>query len=207
MEENEMGARWTNTFPIPHPALVTIPHQRYGVMAHRLRGVQRGEERWGRGSCGSHFVKQPGNRQGCSFRRLIAGNQIHPTADLKSLKLPALENNCYDFFLIFALSVIKCVETTDHFIKHVYSPTGSWSLSLGKAPIIVGGLLLWRKDKSQHESMGFSAAAVAAIFMHGFVLWFRLLQVMRCVFVSFCAILVQKKVFQMTTCVQGIMFL
>lgn len=34
----------------------------------------------------------------------------------------------------------------------VYSPTRSGSLSLSEAPVIVGGLLLWREQKLQHES-------------------------------------------------------
>lgn len=34
----------------------------------------------------------------------------------------------------------------------VYSPAWSRSLSLCEAPVIVGGLLLWREQKMQHES-------------------------------------------------------
>lgn len=39
-------------------------------MAHRLRESREEKSRRGRGrgSCGSHFIKPPGNRQGCSFR-------------------------------------------------------------------------------------------------------------------------------------------
>lgn len=74
MADNEERARRIKTLSHPptssghSPSSVVLSD---GAQAQR---AQRGEEQEGRGtgrwsgSCGSHFIKQPGSRQRCSFR-------------------------------------------------------------------------------------------------------------------------------------------